>query len=110
GNWTVALSCQLSAVSSQLIASKEPQPLLRDARMRSAAVAAIHAVPLLVGPEQHVLDALFVGHHRVATDDGVAKHTRLRKRIEAPLARVELLHGGRNIREAPGRHNFFMPA
>jgi hypothetical protein len=52
-----------------------------------------------------VAEAVFVGHDRVSTDDGVTPLASLRVGIEAPLAGVELLHGARNIREAPADNN-----
>jgi hypothetical protein len=74
--------------------------------MGTASVTAFYAIPLGVGPEQHVLQALLVGHYGVATDDDVAALTLLRIRIKAPLTRVELLHGARNIKEPALQHNF----
>ena len=48
-----------------------------------------------VRPEQHIAQTLVVDHDRVATDDGVAALALLRVRVEAPVARAELLHGAR---------------
>ena len=81
------------------VTSEQAQPLLGDLGVCFAAIGSVDAVPFGVWPEQHVAEAILVGHDRIATDHGVAALTLLRIRIEAPVAGSELLHGSRNIRE-----------
>ena len=73
--------------------------------MGFAARAAGDAVPFRVRPEEHVPQAILVSHDCVTADDGIATLALLRVRIEAPLARVELLHGAGVIGNSPVEHN-----